>query len=309
MKKFYFLASVLLAAFTIQAQTTIDFEEITLTPETYIPATSGDGTFVSKGATFHSYYFADWDWWTSWFAPSNMTDNTTAGFTNEGSAYPASGANSSSNYVVFLSGDADNGYISFDDKVDMTSMAITNTTYAFLSMRDGDGLAKIFGENGDKDFFYVDIYGIDGNDTIATTRFYLADFTSDEATDHYIVDSWENVDLSAFQGITQISFHLTTSDMGTYGPNTPFYFALDDLIYAEHTLSLNEEQAKLFKMYPNPAQNTLYIEGEGSYEISNLNGQYILTINANQKTDISHIQPGIYLVTNQNQQTQKLIIH
>ena len=40
------------------------------------------------------------------------------------------------------------------------------------------------------------------------------------------------MDLSPFVGVEGLDFFLETSDVGQYGPNTPYYFAIDSLTFA-----------------------------------------------------------------------------
>ena len=74
------------------------------------------------------------------------------------------------------------------------------------------------------------------------------------------------------------------------------------------------EYSKEAKVYPNPAQNMLHIEGTGltEVEVFNIMGQSVLNINDNIETvDISHLQNGIYFVrlkTNDGEKTVKLVI-
>ena len=70
-----------------------------------------------------------------------------------------------------------------------------------------------------------------------TKGFYLADYRSNDALEHYIVDRWTTVDLSAFGADTnQLQFELTSSDNVsydggmTYYMNTPAYVAADNLV-------------------------------------------------------------------------------
>ena len=74
------------------------------------------------------------------------------------------------------------------------------------------------------------------------------------------------------------------------------------------------EYSKEAKVYPNPAQNMLHVEGTGLAEVEmfNIMGQSMLNINENIETvDISHLQNGIYFVrlkTNDGEKTVKLVI-
>src|SRR5690554_4768429 len=106
MKKLYFLASALLAVTTLKAQTTVDFEDLSLPAavDTFYNGSDEAGGFTSGGVTFGNAYNTEWGSW-SGFSYSNITDNTTAGFANQYSAIPGVGVNSSENYAVYTNGD------------------------------------------------------------------------------------------------------------------------------------------------------------------------------------------------------------
>lgn len=320
MKKFYFLASALLAITTLKAQTTVDFEDLTLAADSFYNGSDEAGGFVSGGVTFGNDYTTAFDSWEG-FAYSNMTDNTTAGYGNQYSAYPASGADNSDNYAVYFNGDT----LHFPGThANLVSVDFTNTTYAYLSMRDGDAYAKQFGSsnnaNGDddgtngEDYFYVTVFNHDatGNKT-DSLNFYLADFRFTDANDDFIVDSWENLDLSALKNVNFLTFTFNSSDVGDFGINTPQYFAIDNLVY-ENTTGLNSMQKADFAMYPNPAQSTLNIEGDaGEYRIYNTSGSLVKEFNNFEVStvDISALAPGIYVVkvsTGTAVDTRKLIV-
>ena len=112
---------------------------------------------------------------------------------------------------------------------------LTNTTYAALSMRDGDAFAKQFGgpSGADPDWFLVTITGYDGDESPrGTVDFYLADFRFEDSVEDYIVDQWTWVDLVGLGPVSAIDFALSSSDNGDFGMNTPAYFALDGLRFA-----------------------------------------------------------------------------
>ena len=113
---------------------------------------------------------------------------------------------------------------------------VTNTTYAALSMRDGDAFAKKFGgESGDdRDFFLLTIEGRDDEgDSVGSVEYYLADFRFDDNSRDYIVDQWTMVDVSSLAGATQLEFSLSSSDVGQFGMNTPAYFAVDHIVLSD----------------------------------------------------------------------------
>ena len=324
MKKFYFLASALLAVTTLKAQTTVDFENLTLDADTCYIGIDGAGEFNSGGVTFgNSYQYVENgpDSYFTWggFAYSNKTDNTTAGHGNQFSAYPGIGANASDIYAIYYNSDT----LFFPGtSADLVSVELTNTTYAYLSMKHGDFAAKIFGSvnnaagdpdgtNGE-DYFFVRIYGHDANDLLTdSVDFYLADYRV--ATDQKMIDVWTNVDLSALTGVSYLTFGFHSSDVGNWGINTPTYFAMDNLVY-KNTTGVAQEEMTSFAMYPNPTNQQLNIKGDaGAYAIFNMNGQEVMDFQHTDFTtvDVSGLGIGIYFVKNTSSSsvsTRKLII-
>jgi hypothetical protein len=217
------------------------FEDLTLDPESYYNGSDGAGSFESHGAVFNNLY--DDSFYVYWegFAYSNTTDTTTEGYTNQYSAYPGSGAENSAVYGVgYQPGFYGYGTvptITFPEETHIASASITNTTYAFLSMRDGDGFAQKFGGDSgdDADWFLLTITGKDAAGIVTgTVKFYLADYRFDDNTLDYIVNDWTKVDLGGLGRVKRIEFALTSSDTDpdpTIGMYTPSYFAIDNITY------------------------------------------------------------------------------
>ncbi len=207
-------AALLTAASSTQALV-VDFDDNTLAADTFFnPAAAA--SFTSQGVNFDHA----WNFGCCWgnFTYSNRTDTTTAGFTNDRSAITGDGAGAGQdNYGVSFGGGA---YIDFGQSTLVNSAELTNTTYAYLSMLNGDGFAKQF-EAGD--FFRLTINGLDsGGGIISSVLFSLA-----EGTD--LVDEWTFVDLSALGSVHGLSFDYSSSDVGQFGINTPTYFAIDNI--------------------------------------------------------------------------------
>ncbi|NET62291.1 MAG: DUF4465 domain-containing protein [Symploca sp. SIO2E6] len=213
------------------AQEVVDFEDLTLSPESFYNGSDGAGGFTSKGVFFNNSYNPTFDSWSGW-SYSNTTDTTTPGFTNQYSAFTGSGFNGSSNYGIAFTFSPGDAYIDVPTGFSVNSARITNTTYAALSMLNGDQFAKKFGgpSGNDPDFFLLTITGLDdSNAVVGTVDFYLADYRFADNSQDYILDTWELLDLSSLTDATRLSFALTSSDVGSFGMNTPAYFALDDL--------------------------------------------------------------------------------
>lgn len=207
------------------------FDDLSLAPEShFFPGVTT--TFTSGDAGFN-HSFTDWgggcchsDW-----VYTNRTDTTTAGYTNQFSGYAGGGAQGSSNYAIAYMGAPT---ATFSGPSAVSGAYFTNTTYAALSMLNGDSFAKKFGgvSGNDEDWFKLTISGWNGASQTGSVDFYLADFRFADNGLDYIVDEWAWVDLSSLGTVSSLSFSLASSDMGAWGMNTPAYFALDSLSVA-----------------------------------------------------------------------------
>ena len=253
----------------------------------------------------------------SGFAYSNMTDSVTSSFANIYSAKPASGFNNSANYAITY-GD---WFFETSSEAFLNSARITNSTFAFNSMRDGDNFAKKFGgpTGNDPDFFSVTFTGYlngqpapNGN----PVTFYLADFRFEDNSLDYIVRDWRLVDLSPLGTyVDSITYNFASSDNGEFGINTPTYFCIDQVIYNDFT---GIEHASLIEvdMFPNPANSFVQFntnEPVESVEVLSLDGKTVQVLaNTSKSIDVSVIENGFYIIrltfTNKQTATRKLIV-
>ncbi len=237
MKRVYFIFSVFIFLAVLtggQAVAAVStFEDLALPENSYWNGSDGSGGFVSGDASFSNYYNTLWGSWDGW-AYSNMTDATTPGYGNQYSAITGGGAGGSSNYGLAYDGGAYGGAsppmaslgaaTGEDYNTTITGAYFTNTTYAYFSMLEGDSFVTAF-DSGD--WQMMSITGIDGNGnyTNNTVDFYLADYTSADPTDWYIVDDWTFVDMTELGGI--IGFEIGFS--GSQVDSIPTYVAMDNL--------------------------------------------------------------------------------
>ena len=192
----------------------------------YYNGSDGTGGFTSGGVFFPNDYNPDYASWVGW-AYSTTTDVETAGWGNQYSAY-AGGAAQGQVYAVTYAPSSVQLPAGWQAP---QSVQVTNTTYAAISMRDGDDFAKQFGPG---DWFRLTIQGRDARgEERGRVEIYLADFREGTAPG-YILDSWENVDLTPLgTGVSELAFLLESTDNAAWGMNTPSYVAVDDLVLAE----------------------------------------------------------------------------
>ena len=266
--------------FLCQAQT-LTFETLPLSGnDTFYVNTLNPGTdkgFNAGSVHFPYYYDSSIHNWSAGFIYSSKTDTVTSGYTNMYSAKAGHGNNNSGKYLVWTAGygTTPNLYIpqNPNDTVENTnwfaaqSIYVTNGTYAYNSMKNGDMFAKKFGgaTGNDADWFKLTIKGYKhhGHTVNAggTVEFYLADFRSSNNAQDYIIKDWTRVDLLPLGGADSLGFSLSSSDTaGGFGMNTPGYFCMDDFTFTQPTAVSNVPAQSLAKVYPNPAIDQLFID-------------------------------------------------
>lgn len=320
------LLSLLVSAscYSSNAQTTATFESLTLpkADTAYINYSSyGSDVGFSDGlAYFPCVYDTSfgYEFWAGGFAYSNMTDSITSGFMNQYSAKTAKGFAASSNYVVAYGQENIVRLTGTATGKSMLGFYITNSTYAYNSMRSGDGFSKKFNAT-DKDYFRLDIFAY-RKDTLGkdSVSFYLADFRNTDSTKNYIVRDWQWVDLAKIGKADSLYFRLQSTDNGSFGMNTPAYFCMDNFMTNETGLSIASVSTKAdIKIYPNPATDRITIESSiGSKQevmVSDFSGRTVAIYEMNGEQliiNLSGYAPGTYILnfTNGNQSASSRFI-
>ncbi|WP_165226977.1 DUF4465 domain-containing protein [Aquisphaera insulae] len=239
---------------------TTTYETLGLSANSYIngdPGSTPPFPAAIDGNAYNNSYIVDPMYGPSWYgwSFSTMTDNKTPGFLNQYSSITGGGADGSQTYGVALTYGSPalnnrlldpsdpqsiltNPFHPSDATIKLAagatpdSIAITNTTYSYLTMRDGDGYgyANAFTKG---DYQLLDIRGYDAaGKLVGTVDFYLANFLSDNKNDWYIVDTWNTLDLSSLAGSTELRFGIQSSQNDrTYGVIPPAYFAVDNFTF------------------------------------------------------------------------------
>lgn len=312
--KHFLTGTVLLFTFTAEAQIAT-FDSLTLDSIGYwIPDAIGQ-TFTSGGATFVSSYDTNWGgYWTGGFGYSNHVDTTTSGYTNNYSTY-AGAAYSGDQFAIVDGGANANAKIKFDSPQKIQGFYVSNSTYAALSMRDGDSFGKIFGAdtlaNGsdtlfdgspvtNADWFKVTVTPYHGDSLYASEAIehYLADYRFSDNSLDYILKGWQWVDLTFLSESDSLLFILSSSDVSAYGINTPTYFCIDDVTFGEFD-GKEELMASLISVYPNPSSNFINLKIPSTqFEVSVLDnlGRVVKTSSEN-RIDVSDLNSGVYFVS------------
>lgn len=278
---------------------TADFENLNLAPNKFWnkPAAVLNKQYQSGNALFtSSYTVASFgDYWSKGFAISNKRDVAKDSLTNGRSkiytAITGRGYDSSANYaivqqnsVIRLTGNA------LGKQLD--GIYVTNSNYAYLSMKWGDAFAKKFGNS---DFFLLKVKGYKNGVNTDSVQHYLAQNGN-------ISDTWSWVDLKPLGNVDSILFQLTSSDVGQFGMNTPAFFAIDNLITKDVSAGLlNVKHTLAAAVYPNPAQQFVHVavqENVKQIQIQcfDLTGKLIHNQTTTEMIDLSGWQRGIYFI-------------
>ena len=108
----------------------------------------------------------------------------------------------------------------------VTSMEITNSTYAYNSMKLGDSIAKKFNA-ADKDSSILVISTFMKGQKMESKRVVLADFRFLDTTKNFLLGTWQKVNFT--QTNDSVTFEMVSSDNDSLGMNTPAFFAMDNL--------------------------------------------------------------------------------
>lgn len=312
------IAVFTLATLGLNSQTTADLQNLTLSPSTYWNGSTGTasvstvGTFTSGNCVFpNSYNGSFGGYWSSGWSYSNMKDSTTAGSGNQYSVRSAVGYSNSTIYSVGQGG-AKLKFNALAVGKQMAGFYVNNSTYAYLSMKNGDSFAKKFGvvktgtvitnPTDAPDWFKLKVQKYFGgilspNDSVT---FYLADYRFTNNALDYIIKDWTYVDLTSLGNVDSLKFTLSSSDVGSFGMNTPNYFCLDNFKTLNLVDGINENNAfeNSLSVYPNPTTNQLNISSTfsiESIEIYNQLGSLVFQSNSNEN-DISSLVNGIYFL-------------
>jgi len=250
----------------LSAQNIIDFEELSLEPESHWNGSDLSGSFSSVYAKFYNTY-TDWGGgigtWNG-FAYSNETDITTYSYENEFSSATGEGVWSSDNYVVsYIMGDWENNYEPIPSilKIDTTSapdvipgMFLSLNTYASLYMADDDFYSN------NQQWFKLHIVAYSTSSWyFAFADIIMADYRFENSDLDFKFDNWTYVDMTWAEGTDSLLFYIESSDVGDYGINTPAYFCIDN-IGEECPTGVPQLETEIYPDY--------YISGGSSVQIS-----------------------------------------
>ena len=146
--------------------TIIDFDDLPLSENSVSAGAPDNAPFAIQGVSFNRTWnsFCNNGCPTGW-AYSNQVDISTAGFGNPYSAFVrpnGGGFEGSRNFAVANNLQRGEAVVSLPRPAKIEGMYVTNTTYTYLSVADGnDGAGFVKGPFGPGDWFKLTVFGMD----------------------------------------------------------------------------------------------------------------------------------------------------
>ena len=223
-----------------------DFEDLDLEAESsWHGDTDGDTYFYSGSYRFTNSYTLDWDSWMG-FAYANISDSSYIpewGYDNQYKNAAGGGALGSATYGVVY----DHGVVDLleagEEGAEIPGCYVTNNIMLYNAAVNGDTYSGGPFEEGD--YFKVLFRGVRPDGDTAVIEYYLADCRDADSAEHYILDTWEWVDLSGLGAVGQLLIGFEGSRVNQYGPLLPSYMAIDKVGAARPDARVLEDSLRL----------------------------------------------------------------
>jgi hypothetical protein len=312
------MALSLASTITTQAQTIVTFDTFTLSANSYYQDNSSTG-FTSGEVSYQYGWNTQWGgYWESGTSYTNMNDTVDGTYTNLYGCIPGT-AFAGNNYATVKSG----AVIALSNTTTAVSgFYITNTTYAWKTIKKGDGFSRKFGDTTGTgsgisipqgeypDWFKVIVRGYRGGNMLTdSVEYYLADYKAAGTSNDYVIKNWQFVDCTLLGQIDSLSFEMKSSDTGGFGMNTPGFFSIDNFT-TQSTVGINELSiASSISLFPNPTNQNVFLNYESNLvselniSIFDISGKELeqnttqTSIGKNQlKLNTETLEPGIYFI-------------
>ncbi len=302
----------LLALFTFgvcKSQTVADFESFSLPVDSFYYNAGGADWQTTNASFQYEWNTSFGGYWSGGFAYTNKNNVDSGNYRHQYNCIAGKGYNLSNYYTTGQPG----SFIRVKaPSTGVVGFYLTNSTYAYKSMKNGDSFAKKFGgtTGNDPDWFKLTVKGYSGG-TIKpdSVEFYLADFRFSNNLLDYIVNSWQWVDCNKLGATDSITFFMYSSDNSFGFMNTPAFFSIDNFTTGQGVGIAEASLIENITIFPNPANDVLNIKFN-SQNASNTNikvytstgilaievSDSFHSVNKDFKLNISGLSTGLYLM-------------
>ena len=206
---------------------TATLENLYLDNESHWNGSKGNGYFLSGSYKFHNggqpqyNYFYDCMY-------SNETATTYSGLQDQWRNIVGKGYDNSENYGISYPKEGTIDVMNKENGDNIRGFYVTNTAWVYDAVKKGDGMSNEPGGFKKGDYFKLIIKGKKADNTESQVEYYLADYRAENEADHYVLDTWQWVDLSSLGEVKSVSFKMEGTKKNNYGLTTPTYFAFDN---------------------------------------------------------------------------------
>lgn len=267
-KVFALFSSLVALSLPTQAQVTVEtFDTFTLSPNSYYKDVAGNDWGTSEADFEYGWNTSFGGYWSSGSAYTNVKD-TVDGTYNNLYGNITNGGFSGNNYATIQ----DKALIKVKNLSMVSGFFITNTTYAWKTIKNGNAFSRKFGDTTGTgsgtsipqgqypDWFLLKVVGyrngVAANDTI---KFYLADYRPTGTANDFVVKNWQFVNCTNLGIVDSIRFHMSSSDNSMGMMNTPGFFSIDNFT-TNTTVGIHELASfSNISVFPNPATDKLFV--------------------------------------------------
>lgn len=206
---------------------TATLENLYLDNESHWNGAKGNGYFLSGSYKFHNgakpnqNYFYDCMY-------SNETATTYSGLQDQWRNIVGKGYDNSENYGISYPQEGTIDVMNKENGDNIRGFYVTNTAWVYDAVKKGDGMSDVAGSFQKGDYFKLIIKGKKADNTESQVEYYLADYRAENEADHYVLDTWQWVDLSSLGEVKSVSFKMEGTKKNNWGLTTPTYFAFDN---------------------------------------------------------------------------------
>ena len=210
------------------------FETVDLGERGYANGDDLKGGFEDGAFFFANTYTESYGSWTGFSISNKKETNFIDYMTSQYNSCVGHGVNGSEQYAVYYYSNYGRTEVTDCEAVkekdgnpfQALGFYVTNSAWNVQAYTVSDGMTE--GPFGEGDWCKLTVYGVKDNEVKGSVDFYLADYRSDNAADHYYVKDWTWLDLSSLGMVDQLNFAVTASRANEWGTTTPTYFCMDN---------------------------------------------------------------------------------
>ena len=166
-------------------------------------------------------------------------------------------------------------------------MYINLNNWSYYTVAEGtNAMARAFTEG---DSLTLTVHGVAADQSEKNISAKIASYSNGNLT---VSRGWQYVDLSSLGTVNEIYFTVKTTDVGTYGDNTPTYFCLDKLmVMPAEDSGINNILANTSLSY---FRDSHLVKASGFVAVYDIEGRSLIS-SENGELDCTSLDPGIYV--------------